>query len=100
MIASKRRSESGLPKPERNTPFASPYVHIENGLVTINDLDDPKDRGIAFQQNRQALFQAGQYLYSKFRTTRYFLSSAIDDDSSKLIAAGVSLASTDPFLSA
>ncbi len=100
MIASKHRSESGLPKPERTTTFAAPYVHLENGLVTINDLDDPKDRGIAFQANRQALFQAGQYLYSKFRTTRYFLSSAIDDDSSELIAAGVCLASTNPFLAA
>jgi hypothetical protein len=75
-------------------------VHLENGLVTINDLDDPQDRGIAFQANRQALFQAGQYLYSRFRTTRYFLSSAIDDDSSELIAAGVCLASTNPFLAA
>jgi hypothetical protein len=46
------------------------------------------------------LFAAGQYLYSKFRTTRYFLSSAIDDDSSELIAAGVCLASTNPFLAA
>jgi len=46
------------------------------------------------------LFQAGQYLYSRFRTTRYFLSSAVDDASSELIAAGVSLASTNPFLAA
>ena len=96
----RRPSESGFPQPERITTFASPYVHIENGLITINDLDDPKDRGIAFQQNRQALFQAGQYLYSRFRTNRYFLSSAVDDDSSELIAAGVSLACTDPFLAA
>lgn len=86
------------PPPERNQAFATPYLHVDRCALVIEDLSRRGDRGIAFSLSERSLVEAGKYLYSRFRTTRFFASPLVPEDYLELVSAGASLAESDPFL--